>query len=96
MPPLTEDDVPVHAYYTKLALQSAVVVVCTAENIDNHVPEHYESTTAIEQMKRERQQVIDNYTRMAHDLPGVITYDFKVRSFESLIREIDGAISIRL
>ena len=47
-------------------------------------------------MMRENQQVVNNYIRMAHDLPGVIAYDFKVMEFESLIERIDHAFLKRL
>lgn len=96
MPPINEDDVPVHAYYTKEALKHAAIVVCTAQNLDNHVRAINESKEDITRMEEESEQVGNNYKRMAHDLPGVIRYDFKVRSLKSLIEELDHAVSISL
>lgn len=94
LPTIDEDDVVMHAHYVTQALKSSVIVVCTGQNLEGHTQESYESDLDLERMRQENEQVVSNYIRMAHDLPGVIRYDFKVRSFESLIEEIDHAISI--
>lgn len=96
MPPLNDADIPMHAYYTKIAMEHAIVIVCTGQSLDDHTQEVYETDEDIDIMKREATQVKNNYIRMAHDLPRVITYDFKVRTLESLAEEIDHEISIRL
>jgi len=96
MPPLDENDMIMHAYYTKVAMLDSVVIVCTGQDLDNHVRGVHESKKDLEKMKLENSIVHNNYVMMAHDLPGVIRYDFKVRPFESLIEEIDYEISIRL
>jgi hypothetical protein len=97
MPPISNDsDLLMHAHYVKQALNDAVVIICTGQNLDNHSRSVYETDEDLIRVIKEHTQVSDNYKRMAHDLPGVIRYDFKVRSYDSLIEEIDYAVSIRL
>lgn len=93
LPPLEEDDVPIHAHYTKVAMQNSVIVICTAQNLEEHEPAVYETEKDIEAMRKENQTVVNNYIRFAHDLPGAIGYDFNVMKFESLIDRIDHAFS---
>jgi len=96
MPPINDNDVVMHAHYVTQAQKDAVLVVCTGQNLEQHSKEPYETDEALEIMHKESTQVLNNYVRMAYELPSVIRYDFKVRSFESLIEEIDHEISIRL
>ena len=43
MPPIAEEDVPMHAYYTKLAIESAICIICTAQNLEGHITAVHES-----------------------------------------------------
>jgi hypothetical protein len=96
MPPLDEADTLAHAHYLKVMMQHAVIVMCTAENLENHVLEPSETPVDDFNMRRDRQIVLNNYAKFAHDLPGVIRYNFKVRTFRDLIDEIDYEISTGL
>lgn len=96
MPPLDEADTLMHAHYLKTMMQYAVIIICTAENLEHHLPGHNEKEDDIRQMVSDRQIVLNNYARFAHDLPGVIRYDFKVRTLEDLIDEVDYEISTAL
>jgi len=91
-----QNDLVMHAHYVRAVMDKAVIVICTAENLDNHEKAVYESEEDEKRMLRESQIVRNNYIRMAHDLPGVISYDFKVMKFKSLIRRIDHAFSKRI
>lgn len=93
--PIIEDehDLHMHAYYVKNILQHAVIVICTASNLDNHERAVYESDEDEQTMLKQNEQVRNNYIKMAHDLPGVIGYDFKVMPLDSLIERIDHAFS---
>lgn len=96
MPPLDEADTLMHAHYLKTMMQHAVIIMCTAENLENHVLKPSETPVDDFNMRRDRQIVLNNYAKFAHDLPGVIRYDFKVRTLEDLIDEVDYEISTAL
>jgi hypothetical protein len=96
LPAIHNKDIPMHGHYANLAMEHAAIVICTGQNLDGHRQESYESDEDLDRMIMETAQVSDNYKRLAHDLPNVIRYDFKVRSYESLLEELDYAVSIRL
>lgn len=94
LPALDKSDLIAHAYYVKIAMTNAVVIVCTADNMDQHFKSQGQSHENMRLVVNNQKQIKNNYIKMAYDLPGVIRYDFKIRSFESLIKEIDYAVSI--
>jgi len=98
LPEIQEDaDLKMHASYVNQILSSPVIIViCTAQNLDGHARAVYESEEDEARMRSENKIVRNNYVRMAHDLPGVISYDFKVMSFRQLVGRIDHAFSKRL
>lgn len=96
MPSVDKIDVAMYAHYVTQAQKNAVIVMCTGQNLNAHSKESYETNEALKRMLTENIQVLNNYVRMAHDLPNIIRYDYKVRSFESLIEELDHEISICL
>ena len=96
LPGLSRHSTKMHAHYTKKAQLDAAVVICTTENLEEHTQEEYETDEDIKRVKIEHETVSNNYKRMAHDLPKVIRYDFKIRTLESLIEELDHAVSIRI
>lgn len=96
LPGLSRDSAKMHAHYTKKVINCAAVIICTAENLDAHNGENYESEEDLKRVKIEHETVSNNYKRMAHDLPRVIRYDFKIRTLKSLIEELDHAVSISI
>jgi hypothetical protein len=94
LPELADEDIPMHAHYFKVAMQDAVIIMCTAENMDDHILEPYETSTDEAQILQDRIIILNNYAKFTHELPNVIRYDFKVRKLDSLIQEIDHAFSI--
>lgn len=96
LPGLSKQSTRMHAYYVKEALQYSLIIVCTAENLDSHNQESYETGADLERVRKEHSTVSNNYKKMAHDLPSVIRYDFKIKPFQTLIEEIDRAISISI
>jgi len=96
LPKLAKQSQDIHAYYAKSCLYYGAIVVCTTENLDTHEKAVYESDEDIKSMLADRQIVANNYKKMAHDLPNVIRYDFRLRRFASLLEELDAALSISL
>ncbi len=96
LPGLSMHATKMHAYYTKKAQLDATVIICTTENIEEHNREDYETDKDLERVKIEHETVSNNYKKMAYNLAKVIRYDFKVRTLESLIEELDDAFSVRI
>ena len=84
LPELADEDIPMHAHYFKVAMQDAVIIMCTAENMDDHILEPYETSTDEAQILQDRIIILNNYAKFTTMFYG----SFSSECFENTLSQV--------